>query len=214
MKRPALRISDVMDSPKLLGSYFKGPSWDRWRAVVKAAFAEPMTGAEIAAFREIADRDPPGQRVAELVCAVGRGGGKDSVASLMATSAAVNFDPRGKLRPGERAYVLCLACDKTQAGIVLGYIQAYFEQIAPLRALVKSVDQDGIAAHNIPRADGIRRFAHSNCSGWLALLHRRGGSAISLSATDAWAEPLPVINNYRLRDGGKPIIRLLHLTHK
>jgi hypothetical protein len=182
MKRPALRISDVMDSPKLLGSYFKGPSWDRWRAVVKAAFAEPMTGAAIAAFREIADRDPPGQRV-------GRGGGKDSVASLMATSAAVNFDPRGKLRPGERAYVLCLACDKTQAGIVLGYIQAYFEQIAPLRALVKSVDQDGIAAHNIPRADGIRRFAHSNCSGWLALLHRTGGSAISLSSHRRLAEP-------------------------
>lgn len=31
---------------------------------------------------------------------------------------AINFDPRGKLRPGEKATVMCLACDRSQAGIV------------------------------------------------------------------------------------------------
>ena len=48
MKPPlSLRISDLMDNPKLLGPYFAGPSWDTWRAVLKASFAEKMSAAEL-----------------------------------------------------------------------------------------------------------------------------------------------------------------------
>lgn len=79
-----ITASEAMASPHLFGPFFKGSSWDAWRAVVKAAFAEPITKAEVQLFREVADRDPPAQRVSELICAVGRGGGKDSVASFLA----------------------------------------------------------------------------------------------------------------------------------
>ena len=87
-----LTITDTMRSPKLLGASFAGPSWHRWQSVLKAAYAEPMDEDELASFRDVSGRPPPKQRVKELVCVVGRGGGKDSIASLIATHAAASFD--------------------------------------------------------------------------------------------------------------------------
>src|SRR5262249_43608771 len=143
-----LTISDMMRSPKLLGPFFAGPSWGRWLATLKASYAEPMTAEEVAAFREVAGREPPQQRVKELVCAIGRGGGKDSAASLIAAHAAASFDPRGKLRPGERATVMCLAVDRHQAAIVFNYIKAYFEEVPALKKLVRNVTAESIELSN------------------------------------------------------------------
>jgi hypothetical protein len=39
---PAISVSDAMASPLLFGPFFRGPSWDTWRAVLKAAAAEPI----------------------------------------------------------------------------------------------------------------------------------------------------------------------------
>jgi hypothetical protein len=149
-KRSAIGISvvDAMNSPRLFGPHFAGPSWDVWRACIKAMFAEPMNHSELTAFRSVAERDPPKKRVSEAVFVVGRGGGKDSVASLIASCIAINFDPRGKLRPGEVATIMCIAVDREQAGIVANYIKAYFEQIPALAAVVKTIDRDGVTLRN------------------------------------------------------------------
>jgi hypothetical protein len=143
-KHATIGVIDAMNSPKLFGPHFAGDSWDTWRAVLKATFAEPMDDAEIATFRSVAERDPPKRLVSEAIYVIGRGGGKDSVASLIASCIAVNFDPRGRLRPGEQAVVMVIACDRTQAGICHGYIRAYFEMTPALAALVKSVDSESI----------------------------------------------------------------------
>ena len=145
MSKPsAIGVVDAMDSKLLFGPFFAGASWEVWRAVLKGAFGEPMTDDEIASFRSVAERNPPRQRVSEAVFIVGRGGGKDSIASLIASCIAMNFDPRGKLRPGEKAVVMCIAVDRTQAGIVFGYIRAYFETVPALAALVKSIDSESV----------------------------------------------------------------------
>jgi hypothetical protein len=78
-------VAAAMSSPLLFEPYFRGPSWDTWRAVVRAAYAEPMSGRDIELFRAVANREPPKSRVSEFVAAVGRGGGKDGIASLIAT---------------------------------------------------------------------------------------------------------------------------------
>jgi hypothetical protein len=149
-KRSAIGISvvDAMNSPQLFGPHFAGPSWGTWRACIKATFAEPMSDGELAAFRSVAERDPPKKPVSEAVFVVGRGGGKDSVASLIASCIAINFDPRGKLRPGEVATIMCIAVDREQAGIVASYIKAYFQEIPALAALVKTIDRDGVTLRN------------------------------------------------------------------
>jgi hypothetical protein len=48
------------------------------------------------------------------------------------------------LRPGEQASVLCLACDRQQARIVLRYTRAYFAQNDMLGGLVRGETADGL----------------------------------------------------------------------
>jgi hypothetical protein len=145
-KRNALSVTAAMGDDRLLGTAFTGPSWNRWRAVLKAAYAEPLTATERALFREVADRDPPLHQVKELWCVVGRRGGKDSIAAAIATTAALG-DYRQYLRPGERAVVLCLACDRDQSKIVHRYIRAHFKN--PLLApLVERENENGLELSN------------------------------------------------------------------
>jgi len=116
--------------------------------VLRAAFAEKMTKAEKNFFATVANRKPPERRVRELWVIAGRRSGKDSVASVIAAHMAANFEPAGKLRPGERALVACLAVDRSQATTVLGYTRSYFQQLPALAALVKKETSDGFELHN------------------------------------------------------------------
>jgi hypothetical protein len=111
-----ISIVAAMDDPGLFEPWFRGASWDGWRAVLRAAFCLPMTAAEVAFFRSVADRNPPPRPVRELWCATGRRSGKDSIASLIAAHAAALFGHGDRLRPGERALVMCLRlpCSATQ----------------------------------------------------------------------------------------------------
>jgi hypothetical protein len=149
MAAPALSILDFVDDERLLGPHFEGQSWDRWRSVLRAAFALPMTDVDKTLFAEVAgDRSPPTHPVRELVCAVGRGGGKDSIASAIATYIASTGD-FSRLRAGEKATVLLLACDRDQASIAFRYIAGYYEQVPVLtRLLAGRISDDTITLKN------------------------------------------------------------------
>lgn len=148
MKAASISIDKVMRSKLLLGNYFSGPSWDRWESCLKAAHGIKLNETELAAFTAVADRSPPTMPVRELVIVAGRGAGKDSIISLDATHAAISFDPRGKLRPGERAFVMCIACDRDQAGILFNFIRGYFDEVPALKKMVVAVNADTIELSN------------------------------------------------------------------
>jgi hypothetical protein len=131
-------IVQAMASPALFKPWFEGESWNGWRAVLKAAYALPMTKAEVDFFRTVAERDPPKQRVRELWIAAGRRAGKDSIASMIAAHSAALFDQQDRLRPGERAMVACIAYDKDQARIVLDYTKSYFAEVDLLKGMVQN----------------------------------------------------------------------------
>jgi hypothetical protein len=140
-----LSVVDALNDDAIFGRWFAGASWNVWRAVLKAAFCLKMTEAEVEAFSVVAGgRKPPCKRVKELWAIVGRRGGKDSIASVLAAHAATMVDYGGLLRPGEKASCLCLACDRTQSKIVMGYVKAYFEQIPMLGELVTRETVDGL----------------------------------------------------------------------
>jgi hypothetical protein len=143
-------LIDTFNHPRLFQRWFSGASWNGWRVVLKATHGLTLTEAETEFFKTIAgDREPPKHRVREAWFVVGRGGGKDSVASGIAAHAAASFDPKGTLRPGERAVVACFATDKDQAKILFRYAKSYFDSIAPLKAMVERVaDSDGIIELN------------------------------------------------------------------
>jgi hypothetical protein len=140
-------IGQALSDPRMFAGSFDGKSWDPWRIVTRGMFALKLTKAERAFFRSVADRDPPKCQVREAWLLCGARAGKDSIASAIATHVAGSFDGRG-LRPGERALCACLAVDRTQSSIVLGYIRAYFDEIPALRALVKRATADGLELVN------------------------------------------------------------------
>jgi hypothetical protein len=142
-----LDFPTAFDDPRLFGPFFAGPSWDAWRAIIRAVDALPMTTQQLATFNELAGgREPPKRRPRELWIAAGRRAGKDSIASAMATLAALQTYEG--LRPGETPTIACLAVDKPQARIMLKYVKGYFEQIELLHGLVERETQDGLLLTN------------------------------------------------------------------
>jgi hypothetical protein len=142
-------IVRAMNHPGLFRQWFEGGSWDGWRSILKAAFALPMSENERTFFRSVAEREPPRSRVLELWIIAGRRAGKDSIASLIATYAALFFRAGiDRLRPGERALVQCLAVDRDQAKIILNYTRSYFDLIPPLRGMIKRRTANGVELCN------------------------------------------------------------------
>ena len=146
--RASISPATAINDPDLLGPAFAGDSWATWRAVLKAAYGEPLSPSERLLFHTVAgDRDPPRDRVRELWVIAGRRSGKDSIASAVATTTALT-DYRRFLRPGERASVLCLAVDRAQAKIVNRYVRGYFQTIPLLQRLALRESDDGLELNN------------------------------------------------------------------
>lgn len=148
MSLPAFTLLDALGDEALFQPWFPGESWDAWRTVLKGAFALSMTPEEVEQFWELAERAPPERQVRELWAIAGRRAGKDSIASVIAAYFASFYDFTGKLRPGEKAVVLCLACDRDQATIVLNYVRAFFERLPLLTSLKKRETLTGLELTN------------------------------------------------------------------
>jgi hypothetical protein len=142
-----ITASEAISDPNLLGGAFSGESWATWRAALRAAEGLPLDRQQRKAFRAVAGRDPPRRRVRELWVVAGRRAGKDSIASAIAAAAAMN-DYRALLRPGERASILCLAVDRSQARIVSRYIAAYFAGNPLLAPLIERETEDAMELNN------------------------------------------------------------------
>lgn len=148
-------IIEAMDGP--FADWFRGQSWARWRAILKGAYALTMTDQELALFREVAEREPPAQRVRELWIIGGRRGGKDSIASLIIAFSAALFDGRRRqvgsvtlppMRRGERATVFCFGVDRETSRIVLRYVQSYFSDVPELAPMITRETRDGFELVN------------------------------------------------------------------
>ncbi len=141
-------VVEFVEAPAFLGPHFVGDSWRTWKACLRAAYALPMTRRDRKTFAAVSGiRQPPRRPVDAFVSVVGRGGGKDSVASAIATFEAVRVDQK-RLRPGERGTVLCLAVDRDQAAIVFRYIAAYFQRVPLLERMVERITNDSIELSN------------------------------------------------------------------
>ncbi len=141
-------ILQAMNGP--FRPWFNGASWDSWRAILKATAALPMNDADIEFFQSVAGgREPPRRRVREAWYVCGRRAGKDSVVSLIAAHAAATFNPKGVLRPGERALIACIAPDKETAKIVQRYITAFFETVPSLKAMIQRTTDEVLELRNM-----------------------------------------------------------------
>jgi hypothetical protein len=126
----------ILELARALG-VAQGPTWARWVAFLKVLFALPLEADDLAAFSRFTARDAaPTAPLAEAWAIAGRRAGKSSVAALVAAYLAACRDYRAVLRPGERGVVMCVAADRAQARVILGYVKALFAHphLAPLVA--------------------------------------------------------------------------------
>ena len=93
-------INQVMRSKLLLGDFFAGPSWDRWKAVSRrrTVSAQRDRARHVHRGRRSVTTDQAGARVHRR-CGARRWQGQHHIAGR--NGAAVWFDPKGRLRPGE-----------------------------------------------------------------------------------------------------------------
>jgi len=126
-------ILDVMAGP--FGSFFRGDSWDAWRAFLAAAFGLPMSGAQADIVRRCTGRQTLPQGAArEAWMVIGRRGGKSRVSALLAVFLACFR--RYTLAPGERGVVMVIAADRRQARVVYRYVRALIEAVPMLKAML------------------------------------------------------------------------------
>jgi hypothetical protein len=132
-------ILEAMDDPELFGPWFKGPTWDPWRAWLAAIFGLPLTGRALAIYQRQTGRTaPPANAVREAWLIVGRRGGKSRIAALIAVYLAAFRDYRTHLVPGERAVVMVLGADRRQARVILSYVKAFLAEIPMLADLIEA----------------------------------------------------------------------------
>ena len=70
MSKP--NIVEAMSDRRLFEPWFRGPSWDGWKAMLKAAHGIPMQPEEIKLLHKLAERDPPKRQVREFWVCGGR----------------------------------------------------------------------------------------------------------------------------------------------
>jgi hypothetical protein len=138
--------------------WFPGDSWANWKTVLKAAHGLPLDESELPFFNEVAGgRAPPTKRVRQLWCVVGRRGGKNAITSLIAATAAAQFDGKRRqvggitlpaMRKGERGTILLVANDREQAQVAFRYIESYFDELPELAAMVTRTTRDTIELAN------------------------------------------------------------------
>lgn len=67
----------ALEDPTLLGGVLPGKTWKTWRTVLIAAMGEKLGMFERRDFQRVTGgRREPGQMVTDLVCLIGRRGGK------------------------------------------------------------------------------------------------------------------------------------------
>ena len=147
--KPKFSMREALQDEALLGSVLAGDSWLPWRTMLLALRGEQLTADERRIFQQFTGRPrEPAEPVHEAAFIVGRRGGKDRAASVLACYVAGLVDHRDVLVPGEKGLVLLIAPDQRQAQITRGYIEACFSSSPLLAQLIVNSNNDVIELSN------------------------------------------------------------------
>src|SRR5262249_32571248 len=142
--KPAINIAKALRDPNLLGAALGDVStWRVWVAVLKAAFAEPLSDEERLLFASVAgDRQAPQRRVRELWCGpIGRRSGKSRMSAAVATFIAALVDHSKRLVPGETGVVAIIAASREQAAAVFNYVKGFLTSAPLLEQCIESITE-------------------------------------------------------------------------
>src|SRR5690349_18344062 len=163
--KPRTTLRRALADQKLLGGVLDGPSWLAWRSLLIAAMGEKLSPEERTIFTELTQRPhEPGRPVEELVCVIGRRGGKSRAISVLAAYIA-GLCTHPSLAPGEQGVVLVVSPDQRQAAICLNYINANFDRSPLLAQLIRNRTQKSLNLKNkvsvVVRSSDFKRIRGS-----------------------------------------------------
>jgi hypothetical protein len=167
MKR-RITMRDALADPHLLGGGLRGDSWANWRMLLIATAGEALNKEEREIFERFTRRSrEPGERIEEGLFLIGRRGGKDRAAAVLATYIAALIDWSSVLSKGERGLVLCIGADQRQAKVQRDYIEGTFDASPILSGLIVNRTADTIELLNgiviEVRAASFRRIRGLTC---------------------------------------------------
>jgi hypothetical protein len=124
-------------------------TWTAWFVFLKALFGLPMTKTDLALYRQCTGRETaPEQPFREAWVPTGVRSGKSFIAALVAVYLACFRDYRPHLAQGERAEILVIASDRTQAGVILRYVKGFLASNPMLSRLVEAERAESIDLNN------------------------------------------------------------------
>jgi hypothetical protein len=134
---PTISLCDAVADDGPFAGQFSDESWQPWRVVLAALEGRALDEQGLDLFRRCTGRQtPPNAAVRELVCIVGRRGGKSRIGALLAVEAACLRDWTPFLAPGETATIAVIAADRSQARTTFGYIAGLLDAVPMLAARV------------------------------------------------------------------------------
>ncbi len=147
--KPLVSMRDALADPHLFGALLGGPTWRAWRTILIAAMGEALDADERVIFEKLTGRAAePLERVEQLVCVIGRRGGKSRAASVLAVYLAALCDHSAATVPGETPVILCLAQNQRQGQVSFGYISAVFDSTPLLAEMIASRTADSLMLTN------------------------------------------------------------------
>ena len=149
MTAPVLTILEALDDPHLFAPFFRGNTWQPWRAFLAALFALPMDEATLALYRHHTGRqEPPQTAFKEAALAIGRRGGKSRVLASIATFLACFRDYAPHLAPGEVATVAVIAADRRQARSIFRFTRGLLKAVDMLAGMIEDETAETITLSN------------------------------------------------------------------
>jgi hypothetical protein len=120
---PAVSFAAAMRDPQLLGAPFQGEGFRAWHTLAQVVSGEPLDAADAALFRKCTGRRKlPRGPVNRVFLVVGRRGGKSRWLSALALwAAALAYDWRALVSPGETIVVALVGADRRQALLLAKY---------------------------------------------------------------------------------------------
>jgi hypothetical protein len=147
--KPRISMRAALEDSELLGAIMSGASWLPWRTVLIAAMGEALNDDERVIFKQLTGRDTePLELVEEILALIGRRGGKNRAAAVLATYASAFCDWSDKLAIGERGVVLVLAQNQKQAAVAFSYITGIFHAVPALAAMITNETSETISLTN------------------------------------------------------------------
>ncbi len=136
-------FSEFLISPILAGKSLKEgvDSWRSWLALDKVIFGEKLTNEEFKLYKKCCQRETiPDQGFEEIYVNCGRRGGKSFNAALIAIYLALFYDWTQYLSRGEPGFIFLVATDRTQAKVILSYIEGILQDFPGTVKKIKTLE--------------------------------------------------------------------------